>query len=467
MFTALTRVIVVSLTCLLISACGEMPSPALPERPDDKETSSTNISEPVPTPIDFSASDDGDQYVALEWATMAMPDAQIELQVKDLDADIVGWTSLISLSLDEEYHVHGPVESRLDYRARILRANSTSEWTEVVSIDMRCADNCDVSGTVGDERTDEDVEDGPEDVADVLNPADDDFVVDDEDDDLFDVQEDDDVQPVEDEEDGIVPVIDDLFEEEEEVLEDEDDGYIIEDELLDEEEDFLNEEEDFLNEEEDFFNEEEDFFNDDDGFVEEEEEQAPAVSAPNRPENLAAQLRSDGEIRFTWSAGGGPIQRFILERRRITSEGPTEWRRAARIDGDVRSHTETVNRQAVFQFRLKAKGPGGESRWSNKVRVDNRAPVAPQAVTLTRLNSGKVKIDWEHGGSRVIGFLVQRFKKRNNGEWTGAEEEIQRGVSKRQAKSEPRQSRRYKFCVTAQGLSGNSRAVCRQIDLRN
>ena len=37
----------------------------------------------------------------LEWATMAMPDAQIEIQVKDLDADIVGWTSLISLSLDE------------------------------------------------------------------------------------------------------------------------------------------------------------------------------------------------------------------------------------------------------------------------------------------------------------------------------------------------------------------------------
>ena len=240
-----------------------------------------------------------------------------------------------------------------------------------------------------------------------------------------------------------------------------------EDELLDEEEDFLNDEEDFFNDEEDFFNDEEDFFNDDDGFVEEEEEQAPAVAKPNRPENLAAQLRSNGEIRFTWSAGGGPIEQFILERRRITSEGPTEWRRAARIDGDVRSHTETVNRQAVFQFRLKAKGPGGESRWSNKVRVDNRAPVAPQAVTLTRLNSGKVKIDWEHGGSRVIGFLVQRFKKRNNGEWTGAEEEIQRGVSKRQAKSEPRQSRRYKFCVTAQGLSGNSRAVCRQIDLRN
>ena len=152
-----------------------------------------------------------------------MPDAQIEIQVKDLDADIVGWTSLISLSLDEEYHVHGPVESRLDYRARILRANSTSEWTEVVSIDMRCADNCDVSGTVGDERTDEDVEDGTEDVEDVLNPADDDFIVDDEDDDLFDVQEDEDVQPVEDEEDEIVPVIDDLFEEEEE-FSNEDDG---------------------------------------------------------------------------------------------------------------------------------------------------------------------------------------------------------------------------------------------------
>ena len=54
----------------------------LPERPDDKETSSTTISETVPTPIDFSASDDGDQYVALEWATMAMPDAQIEFRLK-------------------------------------------------------------------------------------------------------------------------------------------------------------------------------------------------------------------------------------------------------------------------------------------------------------------------------------------------------------------------------------------------
>ena len=38
-------------------------------------------------------------------------------------------------------------------------------------------------------------------------------------------------------------------------------------------------------------------FNDDDGFVEEEEEQAPAVAKPNRPENLAAQLTSNGEIR--------------------------------------------------------------------------------------------------------------------------------------------------------------------------
>ena len=217
--------------------------------------------------------------------------------------------------------------------------------------------------------------------------------------------------------------------------------------------------------------EEEDVFDDEDeGFLnedEDEEEQAPVVPAPNRPENLAAEIRTNGEIRITWSAVGGPINRFVLERRRITENGPTEWRRAARIDGDERRHTETPGRQAVFQFRIKAKGPGGESRWSNKARVNYTAPSAPRGVTLTRLNSGQVKINWEHGGARVSGFLIQRFKKRNNGQWSGVEEEIQRGANKRQAKSGPRQSRRYKFCVTAEGRSGNSRAACELIDLRN
>ena len=45
--------LVVYVTCLLLSACGEMPAPALPERPSDKQTAPDTASDDVPIPRGF------------------------------------------------------------------------------------------------------------------------------------------------------------------------------------------------------------------------------------------------------------------------------------------------------------------------------------------------------------------------------------------------------------------------------
>ena len=72
---------------------------------------------------------------------------------------------------------------------------------------------------------------------------------------------------------------------------------------------------------------------------------------------------------------------------------------------------------------------------------------------------------WRHSGDRLSGFVIKKYRRRNSGEWTEAEEEIETERTARRKRHTPRRNRKYKFCIRATGPSGNSGAICKRIDL--
>ena len=56
------------------------------------------------------------------------------------------WSNVAVVPIGEAYYVHGPVTDHLEFRARMVRGESVSEWAGPVSIDLRCDDMCGNNG---------------------------------------------------------------------------------------------------------------------------------------------------------------------------------------------------------------------------------------------------------------------------------------------------------------------------------
>ena len=52
------------------------------------------------------------------------------------------------------------------------------------------------------------------------------------------------------------------------------------------------------------------------------------------------------------------------------------------------------------------------------MQVVHLPPAKPDQVNAERLNASKARFTWRHDGERVQKFVIERIRKRHNGEWT-------------------------------------------------
>lgn len=123
---------------------------------------------------------------------------------------------------------------------------------------------------------------------------------------------------------------------------------------------------------------------------------AAGYNSPARP-LLYVTRQSDSRVQITWDATpdpGAPVHGFNLEQR---EDGGT-WRRIMNTaDGTLRGWTDTsVSRGHVYDYRVRAVGPGGESEW-NTYNGLYMTPFAPASVVVAR-DGQDVVVTWANRG---------------------------------------------------------------------
>lgn len=119
-------------------------------------------------------------------------------------------------------------------------------------------------------------------------------------------------------------------------------------------------------------------------------------NSPARP-LLYVTRQSDSRVQITWDTTpdpGAPVHGFNLEQR---EDGGT-WRRIMNTaDGTLRGWTDTsVSRGHVYDYRVRAVGPGGESEW-NTYNGLYMTPFAPASVVAAR-DGQDVVVTWANRG---------------------------------------------------------------------
>ena len=168
-----------------------------------------------------------------------------------------------------------------------------------------------------------------------------------------------------------------------------------------------------------------------------------------------------------WSHSGDNPTHFLVERRRKQQDGSwTSWSRRPQVAGGVNSTTDNPSRRATFKYRVRAVN-GAQSQWSASVQVVHLPPAKPDQVNAERLNASKARFTWRHDGERVQKFVIERIRKRHNGEWTTHPRVFEVNGNRRHFVDTPSHSRIYKYRIRAEGRSGvSSVSTYQRVDLR-
>ncbi len=147
---------------------------------------------------------------------------------------------------------------------------------------------------------------------------------------------------------------------------------------------------------------------------------APATRGPLPPAVVAADV-ADGKVRVVWTVSPEPRTRGYHVERSVG--GDSSYARITRrlVPGDVPEFSDSLVRGLeVYSYRVRAVDDmgrvGAPSNPTTVRALDQRAPVAPTALTVTPLGGHRVRVSWRAvPDGDVRGYDVQRAEPGDTG----------------------------------------------------
>ncbi|XP_078277083.1 immunoglobulin-like and fibronectin type III domain-containing protein 1 [Rhinoraja longicauda] len=188
---------------------------------------------------------------------------------------------------------------------------------------------------------------------------------------------------------------------------------------------------------------------------------------PQAPQGPVEVLEcSEGCISFKWKPpkddGGKPIKHYIIERQIV---GRNTWTKVGEVDGSQTTYSFTKMEPGKnYKFKVWAVNSEGlsEALLSEAVTAGRRDVPGPVAIPkILNANSKSVTLSWtapkKAGGSRVIGYVVEKRKKGSN-TWSVVTEAPV--TEKKWTVTDVVEGLEYEFRVTAVNSSGLGEPSC-------
>jgi hypothetical protein len=130
-----------------------------------------------------------------------------------------------------------------------------------------------------------------------------------------------------------------------------------------------------------------------------------SAAAPAQPGVVRSEKLSKTEVLLTWNDRSNNEDNFEIQR---LKEGGRVWRTRGFVPANVNQFIDTVSRQTVFRYRVRALNEDGASPFSNFCFVNRTPPNKPTGVTAVLIGLTRARISWDDTSSFETGFIIQR-----------------------------------------------------------
>jgi len=129
---------------------------------------------------------------------------------------------------------------------------------------------------------------------------------------------------------------------------------------------------------------------------------------PGAPGALGATAVSSSQITLSWSAPGGPIAEYRIERSGGASSG---FALVTTVAGTATGHADTgLTPATTYTYRVQACNAGGCSAYSNQASAITfpLPPGAPGGIAAAVMSSSRIDLSWNASSGTVDGYVVER-----------------------------------------------------------
>ncbi|WP_338873508.1 fibronectin type III domain-containing protein [Spirosoma sp. SC4-14] len=145
--------------------------------------------------------------------------------------------------------------------------------------------------------------------------------------------------------------------------------------------------------------------------------QAPPITIPGSPSNLAATAASFSQINLTWSDNADNETGFELER---STTGADSWSKLADLSANTTTFTDPgLQPRSRYYYRIRAKNSAGNSAYSNSAdaTTPDLPPGTPTRLTATATSPDQINLVWVDLADNETGFQLEQSTDNRN--WAG------------------------------------------------
>ncbi len=131
------------------------------------------------------------------------------------------------------------------------------------------------------------------------------------------------------------------------------------------------------------------------------------LTRPAAPSGLTATVDGLTRVELAWSDNSDNESYFRIERRQ---RGELNFRVVTTVASGRASHTDTVEPETTYTYRVQAQNAAGRSRSSALVAVEmpeDRRPAVPSHLWTAAMSSGRVRLTWQDNSDDEIGFTIE------------------------------------------------------------
>ncbi|PRY44060.1 putative secreted protein (Por secretion system target) [Spirosoma oryzae] len=134
------------------------------------------------------------------------------------------------------------------------------------------------------------------------------------------------------------------------------------------------------------------------------------ATPPTTPTSLGATTQSPSTIRLSWTnPGGGTATDFLLERG-TSSNGPFTQIATVAYSRSLTYDDTGLASGTTYCYRVRARGPGGTSDYSNTACATTTAvpPVTPSGLSVSSLSTSQLQLTWSDINVVPVTFEISR-----------------------------------------------------------
>ncbi|MEZ0539953.1 fibronectin type III domain-containing protein [Fibrella arboris] len=149
--------------------------------------------------------------------------------------------------------------------------------------------------------------------------------------------------------------------------------------------------------------------------------QAPPITLPSPPTELALQVVGDKQITLRWKDNSDNETNFAIER---STDGKRTWQRHKEVDRNTTSYDDGgLNANTEYCYRVFAYNTAGNSRTTDELCNSTQAPPvvkpsAPARLSASAISSSQIRLEWANTAGNATGIQVERSETGSGGSYS-------------------------------------------------